>query len=62
MDRTEQHSAPDNRDQSPPPLSQTIPDAHAAGDGSLGRSEETNVVPKKTTEGDEAIKKEPENY
>ena len=56
--------APENRDQQPDqaPLSDQIPNAHAAGDGSLGRSEEWEVKPRKTTRGDEAIKKEPENY
>ena len=64
MERKQQHPSPENRDQDQgaPSLSETIPNAHAAGDGSLGRSEEATVEPKKTTKGDEAIKKEPEGY
>ena len=67
MDRknhTGTEAPPENRDQQPDqaPLSDKIPNAHASGDGSLGRSEESEVKPRKTTRGDEAIKKEPENY
>jgi hypothetical protein len=67
MDRkndTGTEPAPENRDQQtrPAPLSDQIPNAHAAGDGALGKSDESEVKPRKTAHGDEAIKKEPENY
>lgn len=67
MDRKNNKKAeapPENRDQKPEqaPLSDSIPNAHASGDGALGRTDEPEPKPRKTIHGDEAIKKEPENY
>lgn len=67
MDRKNKQAAeapPENRDQKPEqaPLSDSIPNTHASGDGALGRTDESEVKPRKTSRGDEAIKKEPENY
>lgn len=60
-----QSGSPENKDkEAAKPLSQTIPNAHATGDGAMGRSDEQAIEPddEKRQNNDAEINKDPEQY
>lgn len=60
-----ENCSPENKDsKAAKPLSETIPNAHAAGDGAMGRSDESAIKPDEENKNrsDECIKKDAEPY